>query len=966
MEERRKMNRRLVTTALAVLLGLLVFATVGASPSLDPDANAPETQGLQVTVTPTATPPSDVPAQFQVTVTPTATPPSDVPAQFQVTVTPTATPSSDAPAQFQITFLELGYGERVLVSPFSSLQYTLRLPEGWQLLKQSYLDLDLSYDYRQVESLPASFGELRVAVDGQTQSTVLIEQQTSKHAHLRVPLPLELLNDPERRQHDVELFLDAGYLCNVPHKARMVVHPTSLFFLAYQQVPVTVDLAAYPRPFYQRAFEPDLVRFALATQATPGELAGALAIAARLGDLTNTRLAISATTDLEWLARLEAGDPLEEHLIIVGRPERNRLLLTLNQMGVLPVALNQRQMRLASQGPAAVAPGDLFTYTLAVTNTARGTASDLTLVDRLPWSAHFVDCDPACKEEPGQVRWAIGRLSPRETANFTLTLRATDVLTHSIIENTVTLLDAELGPINVDTLTSTLSLSPTQAGPNSSVGDQDGYFFLWNGQAVAEEAGVVQEIVSPWNPQRAVLIVTGLSDQAVYKASQALSFETEFPGMSGPVALISQVRPPRPAPESALASDTTFVELGYGDRTVFGNANQEMAYNFFLPASWRLTDASYLELSFRHSQLMAYKDSSLTVLLNNTPLVSIPLSEESAMGRTLQVKLPASLTSPGENNRLTLLADMSALDLCSSADATDRWLTVSSDSYLHLDHQVVAEQRLDLDLYPYPFASDPHLSDLLFALPTGSRPADWEMALRLAAALGDAAGGPALLPAVVLEEAGSPEVLSGYHIIALGRPAANPWLQSVNAQLPQPFRPGSDEIEQRIDDVVFYLPPGLNLGFIQLIPSPWNEARAFLALAGTTDQGVEGAVNALTDRPWALRGNLALIKEDRINTLDTRELTSSGTALAVATALPEMTPVTTTVTTATPAPSSTPQASGATPSPASSASSVSDRRLNRPERPAWLMPLVGMTGLIIIAIFAIAFWQARRRASRRM
>ncbi len=939
------MNKRLVTTALAVLLGLLVFATVGASPPLDPDANAPETQGLQATVTPTATPPSDVPAQFQ------------------VTVTPTATPSSDAPAQFQITFLELGYGERILVSPFSSLQYTLRLPEDWQLLKQSYLDLDLSYDYRQVESLPASFGELRVVIDGQTQSTVPIEEQTSKHAHLRVPLPLELLNDPERRQHDIELFLDAGYLCNVPHKARMVVHPTSLFFLAYQQVPLTVDLAAYPRPFYQRAFEPDLVRFALATQATPGELAGALAIAARLGDLTNTRLDISATTDLEWLARLEAGDPLGEHLIIVGRPARNRLLLTLNQMGVLPVALNQRQMRLASQGPAAVAPGDLFTYTLTITNTARSTASDLTLLDRLPWQAQFEGCDPACiaeEEEPGQVRWAIDRLSSRGTASFTLVLRATDVLTHSIMENTVTLLDAERGPINVDTLTGTLSLSPTQAGTNLSVSDQDGYFFLWDGQAVSEEAGVVQEILSPWNPRRAVLIVTGLSDQAVYKASQALSFETEFPGMSGPVALISHVRPPRPAPESALASDTTFVELGYGDRTVFGNASQEMAYDFFLPASWRLTDASYLELSFRHSQLMAYKDSSLTVLLDNTPLVSIPLSEESAMGRTLQVKLPASLTSPGENNRLTLLADMSALDLCSSTDATDRWLTVSSDSYLHLDHQVVAEQRLDLDLYPYPFASDPHLSDLLFALPTGSRPTDWEMALRLAAALGDVAGGPALLPAVVLEEAGSPEVLSGYHIIALGRPAANPWLQSVNAQLPQPFRPGSDEIEQRIDDVVFYLPPGLNLGFIQLIPSPWNEARAFLALTGTNDQGVEGAVNALTDRPWALRGNLALIKEDRINTIDTRGLTSAGAALAVATALPEMTPAATTT------PSSTPQPSGATPSSTSSASSISDRRLSRPERPAWLMPLVGMTSLTIIGILAIAFWQARRRASRRM
>jgi hypothetical protein len=105
---------------------------------------------------------------------------------------------------------------------------------------------------------------------------------------------------------------------------------------------------------------------------------------------------------------------------------------------------------------------------------------------------------------------------------------------------------------------------------------------------------------------------------------------------------------------------------------------------------------------------------------------------------------------------------------------------------------------------------------------------------------------------VVIEHGRGWVTLGDYRLIALGRPSRNPALQQVSAQLPQPFQPGSDEIQRRIDQVVFRLSPALSLGLVQLIPSPWNAARASLAGTGTTDEGVKGAVDVAGCPAWLI------------------------------------------------------------------------------------------------------------------
>jgi hypothetical protein len=66
-------------------------------------------------------------------------------------------------------------------------------------------------------------------------------------------------------------------------------------------------------------------------------------------------VALSGTSDLKPLNRLK--DPPGEHLI--GRPDTNQVIPKLNQLGVLPVSLIERQLLLAAKpGPYLITPRD--------------------------------------------------------------------------------------------------------------------------------------------------------------------------------------------------------------------------------------------------------------------------------------------------------------------------------------------------------------------------------------------------------------------------------------------------------------------------------------------------------------------------------------------------------------------------------------------------------------------------------
>lgn len=898
------------------------------------------------------------------------------PVALQATPAPSPTVSNVSPrlqlestSVYSFSLASLGYEEQTLTSPYGRARYYFRLPENWTMEEDGVLDLDLSYSYNQISvgEIPSFYGDVTVLFNGETAAVLPIDEASLERYRLQVPLPLSLLNEPDRTQHAIEVVLDAGFLCEVPHRARLVIHPTSAITLKYGLRPLELDLLRYPRPFYQDSFEPDSVRFVVPAKPTDSDLDGALAVAAKLGDLTRRQQVISATTDVELIDYLSsASATLDEHLIVVGQPQNNRFLSLLDDVAELPVSLHQQQLEFMTQGPAEVSSGETLNYSFTVTNTLDQELT-LSLISTFSPRAEFVECTPDCTEDSSSAVWSDTLLAPEETVSFSLVLEATDLLTDTTFENTTTLVEADLGPVNAGTLMSDVVMASQSDGRTQvSVAKKGDYFFVIDDRAVAEGDGIVQELLSPWSQNRAILVVTGLNDEALSKASQALASQTRFPGMSGSVALVRDAMPPTVGDTDTVSVEMTFGDLGYPDQVVQGGGSiQELNYYFDVPYGWSLTNDAFIDLHFSHSQLLDYEDSGLTVLLNLEPVTSVGFSDETANDGYVRLNLAGTNVQAGKNNRLTLEVDASMSQLC--VDEGQAWVLVDSSSMIFLAHREETGLNFDLDYYPYPFHINPALTDSLFSLPDTPTAKEWEWALRLAANLGDSASGSTTSPVGTLGDGYLGKELADYHIIAVGRPSRNALTQQVNDQLPQPFLPDSDQIDQRLDDVVFRLPAGTDLGYIQMIPSPWNEMRAFVAVTGTTDRGVDWTVEVLTRQPWAIgSGNLVIVRDEQVDTIDTQRLTRGGLAVAIATAVPEATPVATGAPEATLVATATGVAEVASvvTLPSSSPPPVSSGGEQRPqatERPVWLIPLIVLTGLAVIAILAFAYWQARRR-----
>ena len=842
---------------------------------------------------------------------------------------------------WDVSFAGLNFPDRVLRAPYGTAYYYFSPPAHWEILPGSYLELDLLYEIADPQvARKARPAEVEIWLDGSLlDSLTLIDAGRIRH---RVELPTDL---SPRSQLEVRFI--AHTECESWGGIALTIKDSSVLHFVYVRRPLPLDLADFPRPFYQRSFaEPDGVLIVIPSAPTAREAATAAIMAATLGQRTAARVPISVTTDIALDPALRA----ERHLIVIGAPQRNSLVNTLVTTPTSPVNLYTPQVTLTASAPTFLPPERPATYTFAISPSASSPPSALLSVSVYPSTAWATDCRPECTwQGDNTLLWeADGR-----SHTFTLTLRPPAEAVSNTITLVAALLDGGHRPLAALTLTGTVAAGRARR----QVTADRLPFFVVDGQPIAQGDGILGEMISPWNPARAVLLVTGMDDQKAYKAALALSAAPSMPGLMGNTAAVSAVRSPTPSIARPFSTTLTLADLGYEDQTVVGAHDHEIEYRFEIPLGAVLTEQATLHLRFRHTKLISPDQSSITIELNRKPLDSAPLTQETADGAELSVRLPASLAYSGRSNRLLVKIRLEPLDPCVDPSAEYFWFTVAADSYLELPYRSVNVKSLwDLDFYPFPFGGHSNLRDVTFVLPSSPTADEVETMVHLAADLGDAADGHPLAPAVIL---GRPQEgdLAGRHIIVIGRPTRNALLREINDQLPQPFVPGSDQIEQVLDRVVLRLPPDLSLGYLQLVPSPWDDEHALLAVTGTTDEGVRQAARALTDPHllWRLKGNLALVRDSNITTADTRALTSDGVATLTAGAVPEMSPNITVTVSITPTVAPTTTLASQTPLPTRTTAS-------RPHPPGWLPLFVGATVVAIALILGIAFWQSRRHS----
>lgn len=449
--------------------------------------------------------------------------------------------------------------------------------------------------------------------------------------------------------------------------------------------------------------------------------------------------------------------------------------------------------------------------------------------------------------------------------------------------------------------------------------------------------GILQMVISPWNSERIVLVVSSASEAGVAKAARALSAVPVRINNRPNVAVVRDL--PEASADLTLAIDQRLSDLGLEPR-VIRDRTGTFDLRFTLPPGQQIDEGAYFDLTFNHAATVDFGQSSLSVGLNGIPIGSVRFSDETTRVTTSRITIPPSAARSGVNV-LTIQTNLAPRSLCTDVRNADLWATIWPESALHLPMKpAIAEPRrtFNLSSYPLPFTLNPSLATTAFVVPQRA-PAAWNAAALLAFHVGRQTRDAILQPLAVFADNVPTSVRESHHLLVIGRPSALPILLELGDVLPAPFDAGSDVPRSVDTPVVYRVPPDASVAYLQMVVAPWNPERVVVAALGSDDAGIEQATMMLVDprQRARLTGTLAIV--------DPQQRVTLGNGRAVLTG-PAPTPVAIAPPVATQPAQPTPQTVQPTPVPATNTSSNN----------AWLVPLVIL--IAVIGASALILWRA--------
>jgi hypothetical protein len=454
--------------------------------------------------------------------------------------------------------------------------------------------------------------------------------------------------------------------------------------------------------------------------------------------------------------------------------------------------------------------------------------------------------------------------------------------------------------------------------------------------AESVEDGVLQMAHSPWNPDKVVLLVSGNSGEAVIKAGQAAGSGKIFVHSDPTVSYIRDVQ----ALASALpvVEDFTLADLGYESEQISGIGVSQLDFTFFVAKEQLATKDGRVDLVYYHSGLLDYGVSSILVEINGQVVSSVPFAKESEQITTLEIKIPQGILRFGENT-LTVQALMQPNLSCDLSGFSDPWLLVSNQTAFHLPTANTPSASSlygpDLRNYPTMFMGQSDLGDVAFVLAEND-PTGWKVAADQAYTIG-ANAKPSISNLSVAYGNNVPEdVLANSSLILVGKASTLPILERINDFLPAPFNPETNTAEEEGMQIVYRIPAGVNVGYLELVASPFNSERLIMMISGNSDDGVSMAGSSLlSDLKAQLTGVFAITNGVQVDvSKGITQFSNIGSSIpgseqVVLTPIPSV---------------------DVTESPAADMSG-----------PVWLLPLIITSGVILVVILSIVAIGAFRK-----
>lgn len=399
-------------------------------------------------------------------------------------------------------------------------------------------------------------------------------------------------------------------------------------------------------------------------------------------------------------------------------------------------------------------------------------------------------------------------------------------------------------------------------------------------EGLADESsgdGVLQMALSPWNPLRAVLLVSGNSLDSLSKAAMALSTGNVLSYQNPTLANVANIQVlPSDIPVLAQFS---LEDLGYLTETFSGYGTSAAAYRFYISRSQVATQEGHIDLVYYHSGLLAYGGSStFSVYINGQIILSEVFSEESEQVTSLRIRIPPGILRYGEN-LLEIAPTMLVLPSCEQPSTQETWFTISNQTSLSLppttDTQLSGIMFHDLKFFPDLFITNSDLGDVAFVV-SPSDPTSWALAAQISYLFGQSTQlGLSNLKVFYGDEVPD-EARQNQSLIVVGVASEIPFVSEINDQLPAPFDFSTNTASERQLQISYRIPPGQNVGYLELLPSPFNTENSILIVAGNTREGVSIAGNVILGGELAgrLSGVFAVTNGVQISTGNANSLFS--------------------------------------------------------------------------------------------
>jgi hypothetical protein len=131
------------------------------------------------------------------------------------------------------------------------------------------------------------------------------------------------------------------------------------------------------------------------------------------------------------------------------------------------------------------------------------------------------------------------------------------------------------------------------------------------------------------------------------------------------------------------------------------------SHTFFVDINkyWEVKDNSYLELIFSQSQIKNYRNSTLTIEVNNSPIYSVLLYDKGVNKEKIRVPIPLDKIQQGFNEVKIKVYHRITDEPCTDIINPGNWIVFHKDSYVHIEF-AEKNDSLSLKEYPYPYLKE--------------------------------------------------------------------------------------------------------------------------------------------------------------------------------------------------------------------------------------------------------------------